>query len=142
MSEAQTHLRGYLESKAKIKRYEMQIEELRASQIMPSKNDDGMPHGKNGHTDLSDYIVKLEKLEQDRAEAIARMMQECQDILDAIETAPDEMERMVLSLRYIQGLRWEEIWQVLTEATDKDIKLRRVYQIHGNALQHIRFEKK
>lgn len=121
-------LRGYRKS---LKREESicdDIQELRARKIFPScGSGDGMPHGSN-QTDLSDYIVildeMLENLRKERRDGAVKRSR----IETSIRALHDENEQEVLRLRYISGLKWEEV------AVEMNLTRRRVTQIHGKAL--------
>ena len=54
------------------------------------------------------------------------------EIFQAIEEVPDERERQVLTLRYIKGLKWEEI------AVEMHVEWAQVHRIHARALGHFK----
>lgn len=135
--EKMEYLRQYLRSKRAVENYALQIEELRAAQIMPSKNTSGMPTGKGGKTDLSDYISKLEKLEDKYNNAIKEYMSKCEKVIDSISNLKDEKQRMVLLLRYTQqNNQWEKVWQQMNELGEV-YSLRQIFNIHGEALENL-----
>ena len=78
----------------------------------------------NAYCALVDYETEAEKLlqEMNRARQTAE---------NFIADAPDQAQREVLTRRYIIGQRWEDI------AESMNYSLRRVYQLHGYALQNI-----
>lgn len=130
-------LRKYRESKRAIENYNMQIEELRAAQIMPSKSNEGMPTGKGGKSDLSDYAAKLEELEMKYNQAINTYMHTCEKVMNAIDNLSDQKQRMVILLRYTQtDDRWERVWQQMNELGEA-YTLRSIYKIHGEALENL-----
>ena len=55
-----TYLRAYRKHGKKIKRIELEIEEIRNMKMYPSSNNDGMPHGSN-QSDLSSYAAALQE---------------------------------------------------------------------------------
>ena len=93
-------------------------------------DDTGGTHEKNGNSVerayccLADYADEADKLMQDMIAARQRA-----EVL--IASVPDAVQREVLTRRYIIGQRWEDI------AESVNYSLRRVYQLHGYALQNI-----
>lgn len=107
-----------------------EIDELRASVMLPSSGmGDGMPRGSGGG-DLSGYMVKLDKLEQDLRSQIDERALIRLEISAAIQSLPSESERVLLRYRYIMGYRWESI------ADKMHISWRTTHRLHGEALKH------
>ena len=104
-----------------------EIQRLRLDKMFPSVVNDGMPHGSN-HSDLSDYAAildeQIELLKEERLERV-RCYQKIERQIRQMENG-DEQE--VLRLRYILGMKWEEV----------DLKMnyscKWVHKIHGRAL--------
>lgn len=64
-------------------------------------------------------------------EARADAEKALQQILDAIESVPDEVQKTLLTLRYVEGLKWEDVeHQIHYEKT-------KVFELHGLALVKI-----
>lgn len=122
------YLKGYIYSIRKEQRLKEQIEELRSQQMFPSVNHDGMPQG-NAHSDLSDYVARLDvlisQLEQEQAMAVRQY----KEIHDRIYQMQDGAEKEVLIRRYLMGRTWEQI------AVEMDYNYRSVLKIHGRALR-------
>lgn len=131
------YLRQYIASKQYIARCELEIEELRLSQIMASKNNDGMPGMKNGHSDLSDYVARLEKLENKRAAAVQEHIEVCEKVLELIGTLENETEKLILELRYIKGKAWEDIWLTYEDMTGFEVTMRWIFRKHKAAIDHL-----
>lgn len=127
------YLLSYQKSLKREERILEEIQELRASKMFPSSVSDGMPHG-CGNKDLSDYIVvideMIERLKKERlAGAIAR------DKIDrSIRALKSNTEQEVLRLRYIKGLKWENV------AVESGYGWTHIHRIHSNALEHIKME--
>ena len=101
------------------------------NKMFPSVVNDGMPRGSE-QSDLSNYIVKLdemiEELKNERLER-AKLRQRIERDIRALD---NEDEQEVLRLRYIKGLKWEEV------AVEMGYTYRRTLQIHGKALQNFK----
>ena len=108
-----------------------EIQELRMNKMFPSVVNDGMPRGSE-QSDLSNYIVKLdEMIEELKNERLERAKLR-QRIERDIQLLDNEDEQEVLRLRYIKGLKWEEV------AVETGYTYRRTLQIHGKALQNLK----
>jgi hypothetical protein len=104
-----------------------EIQRLRLDKMFPSVVNDGMPHG-SSHSDLSDYIAimdeQIELLKKERLKKVRCY----QKIERQIRQMENEDEQEVLRLRYIKGLKWEEV------ALKMSYSYRRTLDIHGKAL--------
>lgn len=114
-----------------IRRMDAELKEMRLLRMCPSSSKgDGMPRSSGKH-DLSDYIVQLDeqisRLLRKRAEAAEALNQ----IIDWIDTLPDEDEREVLWRRYISGQRWEDI------SGQMGCSARWAHKLHFRALNHL-----
>ena len=106
-----------------------EIQRLRLDKMFPSVVNDGMPHG-SSHSDLSDYMAimdeQIELLKKERLEKF-RCYQRIESQIHQME---NEDEQEVLRLRYIKGLKWEEV------ALRMNYSWKWVHKIHGRALQN------
>lgn len=104
-----------------------EIQRLRLDKMFPSVVNDGMPHG-SSHSDLSDYMAimdeQIELLKEERLEKVRCY----QRIERQIRQMENEDEQEVLRLRYIKGLKWEEV------AVKMDYSWRQIHRIHSSAL--------
>ena len=104
-----------------------EIQRLRLDKMFPSVVNDGMPHG-SSHSDLSDYAAILDEqidlLKEERLERVRCY----QKIERQIRQTENEDEQEVLRLRYILGMKWEEV------AVKMNYSYRRTLDIHGKAL--------
>lgn len=125
------YLRSYRAAKRREKYILEEIQRLRADKMFPSLVMDGMPHGSGGG-DLSRYMVLVD-------EQIEKLGKECLEVEAAytgiecrIKQMKSDTEKEVLRLRYIRGMKWEDI------AVEMGYGLQGVYKVHGRALAHFR----
>lgn len=125
------YLWGYQREKQKLKRLEEELAELRLSKMCPSANQDGMPHA-SGSSDLSGYMVQIDKLERKIQKARYQRIRKFKEIRDRIERLEDENEKDVLMYRYIKGLKWEDI------AVKMGYSWKQIHRFHSNALENFK----
>ena len=103
-----------------------EIQRLRSDKMFPSVVNDGMPKG-SSQSDLSDYIAILdEQIELLKAERLEKAR--CyQKIERQIRQIKNEDEQEVLRLRYIIGLKWEEV------ALNMSYSWKHIHRIHSSA---------
>lgn len=108
-----------------------EIQRLRLDKMFPSVVNDGMPHG-SSHSDLSDYVAildeQIELLKEERLEKVRCY----QKIERQIRQMENEDEQEVLRLRYILGMKWEEV------AVKMDYSWKQTHRIHSSALQNFK----
>ena len=108
-----------------------EIQRLRLDKMFPSVVNDGMPHGSN-HSDLSDYAAildeQIELLKEERLEK-ARCYQKIERQISQME---NEDEQEVLRLRYILGMKWEEV------AVKMGYSWKQTHRIHSSALKNFK----
>lgn len=108
-----------------------EIQRLRLDKMFPSVVNDGMPHG-SSHSDLSDYAAILDEqidlLKEERLEKV-RCYQKIERQISQME---NEDEQEVLRLRYILGMKWEEV------AVKMDYSWRQIHRIHSAALLNLK----
>ncbi len=124
-----TYLKSYRESVKREQEILEEIQRLRMDKMFPSVANDGMPIG-GGHSDLSDYMVILDRqiqaLKKERLERV-----KIQEGIDrGIRRMSDADEQRVLRLRYIKGMKWEAI------AVDMGYSWQHVHKIHARALNN------
>lgn len=128
------YLMSYQRAKRKVRRLERQLHELRLNKMGPSAiNNDGMPRSSD-MSDLSDYVAKLDEIERDIVTARYRRICTFQKIQRAIEAMEDEQEKDLLTYRYIDGLKWEEV------AVKMGYSWQHIHKIHSRALKNLRIE--
>lgn len=108
-----------------------EIQRLRADKMFPSVANDGMPKG-NKSSDLSDFMVlldeEIEKLKNERLEKVKKYS----DISRKIKAMENDNEKEVLTLRYINGLKWEEI------CLRMQYSWQHIHRIHAKALENFK----
>lgn len=104
-----------------------EIQRLRLDKMFPSVVNDGMPHG-SSYSDLSDYAAilneQIDLLKEERLEKV-RCYQKIEKQISQME---NEDEKEVLRLRYILGMKWEEV------SVKMNYSWKWVHKIHGRAL--------
>lgn len=125
--EKKEYLRSYRRAVKREKDILDEIQRLRTDKMFPSVANDGMPKGSN-QSDLSDYIAildeQIELLKVERLEK-ARCYQKIEKQIKQME---NEDEQEVLRLRYITGLKWEEV------AARMSYSWKHIHRIHSSAL--------
>ena len=108
-----------------------EIQRLRLDKMFPSVVNDGMPHG-SSHSDLSDYAAilneQIDLLKEERFEKV-RCYQKIERQISRME---NEDEQEVLRLRYILGMKWEEV------AVKMGYSWKQTHRIHSSALKNFK----
>lgn len=125
--EKKEYLKSYRRAVKREKDILDEIQRLRSDKMFPSVVNDGMPKGSN-QSDLSDYIAILdEQIELLKVERLEKAR--CyQKIEKQIRQMGNEDEQEVLRLRYITGLKWEEV------AARMSYSWKHIHRIHSSAL--------
>lgn len=126
------YLNEYKRISLKIISLEEQEATIRA-EIESAKNQQisDMPKGGGGKSDLSDYMVRLERIQDNIAQKKAELRLKRLEIEEKIINIQDGQQSEVIRLRYLELLGWKEIRSRL------DVSERQVYILHGEALQAI-----
>ena len=124
-------LMSYQKEKRRVRRLEEQLEELRRNKMSPSVTNDGMPHGTD-KKDLSDYAVKVDEIEQELVAARYSRICAFQDVQRRIEAMENEIEKGLLTYRYLRNLSWEKI------AVEMDYSWQHLHKIHARALRNFK----
>lgn len=115
----------------RIDRAQERIERLRSRlQSGRMSNLSGMPRG--GGSDWTDAEARLIELEKRYGDEIRRMCRMKLLVTDAIRAVGDATYEELLTLRYLDGMTWEQI----AEAMHYDARY--IYKLHGRALQRVR----
>ena len=78
-----------------------------------------------------DVVMVADSTDQLKA-VIKRIDRELANVLSAIDSVPDEMQKTVLTLRYVEGLGWVDISDRL------HYEERQVFVVHGRGLWHVK----
>lgn len=123
------YLRSYWEATRREREILEEIQRLREDKMFPSVVNDGMPRG-GDQSDLSYYMVLLdEQIELLKAERLEKARAYA-GIENRIRGMENEDEQRVLRLRYIRGLKWEEV------AVEMEHSWQHVHRIHARALKN------
>lgn len=130
------YLKSYRKHVRRIHRINAEIEELRMMKMCPSmKPDDGMPHGSGGQGDLSGYAGDLDEMIQELIKERYLRIKTYQQIIRQIKRLKSENEKDVLFYRYIKGMEWYEIAEMMGYSE------RWIHKLHGKALVHFELPK-
>lgn len=77
---------------------------------------------------MGDTVARIVDAEEALRPALAEIAKQIADIMSAIESVPDEMQKTVLTLRYIEGRDWISISERI------GYEERYTFTIHGRAL--------
>lgn len=125
------YLQSYQVAKRDVTRLEEQLAELRRNKMSPSVTNDGMPHGTD-KMDLSDYAAKVDEIEQELVAARYSRICAFQEVQKRIEAMEDEVEKDLLTYRYLRNLNWVNI------AVKMDYSWQHLHKIHARALRNFK----
>ena len=92
----------------------------------------GMPMGKGGNPQhMEDTIAKMVDLEADINKDLKRLVDTKHEIITVIQCVEIVQLQMLLELRYLNFMGWEQI------ADGMSVNLRHVFKLHGKALAEI-----
>ena len=74
-------------------------------------------------------IIELEKVIDAEIDRFVDLKKEIRDVINKV---PDNSQKLVLKLRYIQFLKWESV------AAEMDLSLKQVHRIHNEALKNVK----
>ena len=103
------------------------------SKSISTPNLTGMPSGgRKQEAPFVDALVRIAELENVINAEIDRYVAVKMEIREAINRVSDNNQRLILRLRYIQFLSWDEV------AAGAGLSLKHVYRIHDRALRNVR----
>lgn len=126
---AKRFLRGYRALLLRRESLLREIERMRESLTgitAPIKDDPVQTSGTGDR--MSDTIARIVDAENALNPALAEINESIEEILKAINSVPDEMQKTVLTMRYIEGLDWISIQGRIC------YEERQTFVIHGRAL--------
>lgn len=129
---AKDFLRQYLNKKAEAKQLQLLINKIESdidglkAQVLT-----GMPSGSGVRSSIENAVVKLECFRKEYADKMNESIDIRKRIEDVIDAVQDETERNVLKYRYITGMRWETISELMNYSAES------VYRIHRRALENV-----
>lgn len=122
-------LRQYHEIMLQIKDLQDQERSLReVSMSAKAQQLSDMPKGSAVKSDLSDVLVRYERVQKKIQEKLYEAMEKRLEIEDAILNISDAKAAAVLRLRYIEMQKWEKI------ASKLGYSVKQIHRIHGKGL--------
>nr|UVY03896.1 MAG: Protein of unknown function (DUF722) [Bacteriophage sp.] len=112
-----------------------ELEQLKVlSTSVSSPNLSGMPSSgtRKQEAPFANAVMKIIELEKVIDAEIDRFVDLKKEIRDVINKVPDNNQKLVLKLRYIQFLKWESV------AAEMDLSLKQVHRIHNEALKNVK----
>ena len=112
-----------------------ELEQLKVlSMSVSSPNLSGMPSGGTRNTEPAfvraiEKIIDLEKVIDAEIDRFVDLKKEIRQVINEV---PDNSQKLVLKLRYIQFLKWESV------AAEMDLSLKQVHRIHNDALKSVK----
>ena len=112
-----------------------ELEQLRVlATSVSSPNLSGMPSGGSRNTEPAfvraiEKIIDLEKVIDAEIDRFVDLKKEIRTVINQV---PDNSQKLVLKLRYIQFLKWESV------AAEMDLSLKQVHRIHNEALKNVK----
>lgn len=91
----------------------------------------GMPKGSSRPTDISDYIVRVEKILSKIDNKKKEMQKIRLEIEEKIADVEDGTQSKILYLRYIKFMKWEDI------CVELNCSWRQVHNTHSKALKNL-----
>jgi RNA polymerase sigma factor (sigma-70 family) len=127
-------LRQYQQLKREKDMLEEKLEELESAMTSPRiQKLDGMPQGQHQGGSLMEALVEQHlALKNVYANKLRELNDTLLDIETAIESLTDPTERNLMRLRYIDGLKWEEITLTIGYSWQQ------THRIHARALEKLR----
>lgn len=127
------YLNRYKNAVKKYNSLQEQEERIRAGMGPGAIEYSGMPKA-HKKTDLSDYMVRLEKILYKIADKKREMQEIRLEIEDKITDIDDGIQSRVLYLRYIRFLKWEDI------CVEIGYSWRQVHRAHSQALKKMNID--
>ena len=87
--------------------------------------------GGGAYDRMAEDVARIVDAEDTLSDALAEISRKLKEILQAIESVPDEMQKTVLTLRYIEGLDWIRIAERI------GYEERQTFVLHGRALVEV-----
>ena len=102
----------------------------RLSKSIGGSNFEERTKGGERKNKLQDCVIKIVDLEREIEQQVSEYVEYKRKLIKAIDLHKDEKERLLLRLRYIEYLTWEEI-------SDKmNYSARQIYRLHKQALKN------
>lgn len=130
--EKKQYLRSFLHAKRDALDAARRLDEYRAANAgLRSVIVSDMPKGGGNHRDLSDYVAKLDEMENDLITRVARYHARAQAVESVIDAVEDDTYARLLRLRYLDGDTFEQI------AVTMGYSWRQVMRLHYLAVMSV-----
>jgi len=119
----QRELARYLELKERLERNEETLESLRSSAEPGAQRITGMPSGKGAKDRIGNLAAEIRDFEAATEALRARVKKAENQVFAFISGVKDERMRLILRLRFVRLLTWQEIADMLGgENTDETVR--------------------
>ena len=135
IEEAKDYLKGYQKAMYEFKEADEILDSFKEESLYPSMTINFTPKSRSGKSDLSNLMVKAEKLERKYAEKKYKAFMKLEEIRSCINQLECHVERKVLTLRYIKFMKWEDICEEVSYS------YKHVHNIHRKALSKLEVKK-
>ncbi len=127
---AKTYLKRYRACIYRVKSLERAIDEAtaRATSITVRLKPISVQNGNTVYDQMAEEVCKIADITVELREEAEKAWEVLAEILKAIDAVPDEMQKTVLTLRYIEGLNWMQIAEKI------GYEISNTYILHGRAL--------
>ena len=101
------------------------MEEMRANAAAPRSSQwDGMPHSPRGRSSsVEQSALKLAAMGEQLSELDIAIIQAQKKVYRFISSLPDSKARLIMALRFVDCLTWEEVAQgISSDTTDFEVK--------------------
>lgn len=111
-----------------IRKYDLEHPDVKALNVKPDRISGGI------QTDLSDMVSQIEDIIEMYNGRLAILREKMAAVRDAIENEPNETCRKILSFRYIDFLKLNEIAEIMEKSPSY------IYQLHGDAVRRLKYK--
>lgn len=129
------YLNSVLESRMEIKRIKRKLDLLEARALNVTSQLTGMPRG--GNSDRDAVLAGLADATAEYYRRLAEAEQHELEVLQFIDSIPDQMQRIILKLRYVDRRRWSGVLSEL-ERFGEIMDRATMFRLHGKALNAAR----
>lgn len=130
---AKTYLKRYRACIYRVKSLERAIDEAtaRATSITVRLKPISVQNGNTVYDQMAEEVCKIADITVELREEAEKAWEVLAEILKAIDAVPDEMQKTVLTLRYVEGLNWMQIAEKI------GYEISNTYILHGRALWQV-----
>lgn len=126
---AKEYLRQYRKMSESLRQIESDLMRLEEERDSIQIRADGMPGSGRVSKRVESLAVRIIDLQRRIMARREKLLVKREEIRNVILLVPDPKLSRLLDLRYIEGMKWEEISKEMV------IDLRYIYRLHGRALQ-------